>query len=126
MAPFVRPQYPFYKKCFLALQSMGYALYSQPHMRAHFVSAALAVALALYFQIRPLEWMALVLSIGGVWIAEILNTAIELMVDLQTKQRKMRAKLSKDLGSAAVLIASVQALVVGYLIFFDRLVTLLV
>lgn len=124
MAKYQKPKYNFIEKCGLALSGIGYGIYAELHLKVHIIFSALVVALGVFFKLPKLEWTVLILSIGIVIITEIINTAIELCIDLQTKTKKMRAKLSKDLAAGAVLVASLQALLIGYLIFYDKLVIL--
>ncbi len=85
----------------------------------------MAMGMAWFFHLSRMEWMLLFISMGVVFSAELLNTAVELSVDLTTKKTKIRAMLSKDVAAAAVLVASFQAMGVGYLIFWQRFVTLI-
>ena len=67
------------------------------------------------------EWLAIVLCIGFVIVAEILNTCIEKLCDLYTTERNEKIKFIKDLGAGGVLFASIIALSVGILIFIHHL-----
>jgi diacylglycerol kinase (ATP) len=77
--------------------------------------------LAFSYGVTKLELMALLVAISFVLIAEMVNTAIEATIDLSTPSFDPLAKVAKDIAAGAVLIASVNALVVGYLVFADRL-----
>ena len=82
---------------------------------------ATALLLAVVLHISRLEWMALILAMAGVWITEILNTALEKTADLISEDYHPLIKLVKDLAAAAVLISAVAALLVGLLIFLPKL-----
>jgi diacylglycerol kinase (ATP) len=71
--------------------------------------------------VTKLELMALLVAISFVLIAEMVNTAIEATIDLSTTSFDPLAKMAKDIVAGAVLIAAVNAVVVGYLVFADRL-----
>lgn len=110
------------------LQSFNYAfegiiwvLRTQRNMRVHFGIAVLVLVLAFAYDVTRIELIALMLAIAFVLIAEMLNTALEAATDLATTTFDPLAKLAKDLAAGAVLIASVTALVIGYLVLADRL-----
>ena len=107
-----------------AFNGVVYALYSQRNMWIHCLLGVLAISFGIYFKIMLIEWLALILSVSFVIITELLNTAIELSVDLTTRKKKYRAKLSKDVAAAAVLLSAINACAIGYLIFYARFVTL--
>ena len=77
-----------------------------------------------YFNIDKIDWLFLIYAIFSVFIVETLNTAVEINVDLVTKKKRLRAMLSKDVAAGAVLLASIQAVVIGGIIFYDRLINL--
>jgi diacylglycerol kinase (ATP) len=110
------------------LQSLNYAfegvihvLRTQRNMRVHFAIAAAVLILAFSYGVTRLELVALLVAISFVLIAEMVNTAFEATIDLSTPSFDPLAKVAKDIAAGAVLIASVNALVVGYLVFADRL-----
>jgi diacylglycerol kinase (ATP) len=110
------------------LQSFNYAfegvihvLRTQRNMRIHFVVAAAVLVLAFVYDVTRLELIALMISITFVLIAEMVNTAVEATIDLSTPSFDPLAKVAKDIAAGAVLIASVNAIGVGYLVLADRL-----
>jgi diacylglycerol kinase (ATP) len=105
-----------------ALRGLGFAFYYQKHMKVHLIITILITILGLLFAISKFEWMALLLSITLVLFAEIINTALEISVDLTTKKTKLRAMLAKDLAAGAVLITSINAILIGCFIFGTRLI----
>jgi diacylglycerol kinase (ATP) len=90
-------------------------------MRIHFAVATIVLILAFSYGVTKLELMALLVAISFVLIAEMVNTAIEATIDLSTTSFDPLAKMAKDIVAGAVLIAAVNAVVVGYLVFADRL-----
>jgi len=86
-------------------------------MRIHFGVAVGVLVAALAFDVSRLELIALLLAIAFVLIAEMLNTAIEAAVDVASTSFDPMAKLAKDIGAGAVLIAAINAIAVGYLVF---------
>lgn len=69
-----------------------------------------------YLELELLEWVALLLVMGLVWVAEFLNTAMEVIVDLASPDIHPLAKISKDVGAASVLIAAFLSVIIGVLI----------
>ena len=104
-----------------AFRGIAALLKSEVHARIHLVATIAVIALGWWCEITRIEWIAVVLSIGLVWVAEALNTAIEYVADLAHPDEHPEVKRLKDLAAAAVLFASVIALVVGLLIFWPRL-----
>ena len=90
-------------------------------MRIHFAVATAVLVLAFTYGVTKLELMALLVAISFVLIAEMVNTAIEKTIDLAATSFDPLAKTAKDIAASAVLIASVNAVVIGYLVFADRL-----
>lgn len=107
-----------------AIRGIFHALYAERHMGIHMLAAFIAISAGIYFRIDRTEWLCLLLSITLVLVTESVNTAIELSVDLTTRKRKLRAMLSKDVAAGAVLIAALNSVITGYIIFFDRLIAL--
>lgn len=99
-----------------------YALRSQRNMRWHAVAALLAVAAGLGLELARWEWLVLVLLIGLVWAAEIINTALETVVDLCCPQEHPLAKKAKDLAAAGVLVLAVTAAIAGILLLVPHLI----
>ena len=100
-----------------AIEGIIHVLRTQRNMRIHFCIALAVLVAALAFDVSRLELIALLLAIAFVLIAEMVNTAIEAAVDVASTSFDPMAKLAKDIGAGAVLIAAINALAVGYLVF---------
>jgi diacylglycerol kinase (ATP) len=100
-----------------AVEGIVHVLRTQRNMRIHFGAAIAVLLLALVADVSRLELIALLLAIAFVLIAEMVNTAIEAAVDVASTSFDPMAKLAKDIGAGAVLIAAVNAVMVGYLVF---------
>ncbi len=98
-----------------AIEGILWVARSQRHMRYHFVAAVAVLLLALYFHISTLEFILLTFAVTLVLFAEIINTAVEVVVDMVSPQYHPLAKRAKDVAAGAVLMASVGAVVIGYL-----------
>ncbi len=103
-----------------AFEGIVHALRTQRNMRIHFGVALSVIILALIVSVSRIELIALLISISFVLVAEMLNTAIEGAIDVATTAFDPMAKLAKDVAAGAVLIATINALAVGYLVFADK------
>jgi diacylglycerol kinase (ATP) len=104
-----------------AFEGIIHVLRTQRNMRIHFLIAILVLVAALAIDVSRLELIVLLLSISFVLIAEMINTAVEAAVDVASTSFDPMAKLAKDIAAGAVLIAAVNALGVGYLVFSGRI-----
>lgn len=105
-----------------ALNGLGYVLRSQRNMKIHLVIASLAVAGGALFQITRVEWGLLILTIFLVLSAETCNTAIEKTVDLVTSEYHPLARTAKNAAAGAVLLTALNAVIMGFIIFYPHLV----
>ena len=103
-----------------AAEGIIHVLRTQRNMRIHFAVAVIVLVAALIVNVTKLELIALLISITFVLIAEMLNTGVEAAIDIATTSFDPMAKLAKDIAAGAVLIASVNALAVGYLVFAGK------
>jgi diacylglycerol kinase (ATP) len=100
-----------------AFEGIIHVLRTQRNLRIHFLAAVLVFGAAIAVGVTRLQLMALVLAIAFVLVAEMLNTAIEGVIDVSTTSFDPNAKLAKDIAAGAVLIASITAVAVGFLVF---------
>jgi diacylglycerol kinase (ATP) len=103
-----------------AFEGVIHVLRTQRNMRLHFLIAVVVLAVAVVVGVTRFELIALLLAIAFVLIAEMINTAIEHTIDVATTSFDPMAKLAKDIAAGAVLIASVNAVAIGYLVFAHR------
>jgi diacylglycerol kinase (ATP) len=103
-----------------AFEGIIHVLRTQRNMRIHFVVAVIVLVVALIADVSKIELIALLISITFVLIAEMLNTAIEGAIDVATTTFDPMAKLAKDIAAGAVLIATMNAVAVGYLVFSGK------
>ena len=106
----------------LAFSGMRYALTTQLNFVVHAVFACLALGLGLTLHISSLEWVAVVLAIVLVFVAEMINTSIELMTDLITTEHRQHAKIAKDVSAGMVLVAALGAVAIAALIFLPKII----
>lgn len=99
-----------------AIEGILYTARTQKHMRHHFLTALVVLVAALLLRVTLLEFMLLALAISFVLFAELLNTAIEVVVDMISPEFHPMAKLAKDVAAGAVLVAAFGTAVMGYLV----------
>jgi len=99
-----------------AFRGWGHVLQTQQNAWIHSLVAAVVIALGVWLELEPGDWAILVLTIAMVFTAEFINTAIEAVVDLASPVQHPLAKVGKDVGAGAVLVAALAAIVVGLLI----------
>ncbi len=104
-----------------AIEGLTSALQNEKHMKFHILSAILIVILAILTNASKVEILLVSISVAFVIITELINTAVEALVDLISPERHPLAKLAKDVAAGAVLVAAINAVCVGYLLFYDKL-----
>ncbi|MCB2378580.1 diacylglycerol kinase family protein [Hymenobacter sp. BT635] len=103
-----------------AFRGVVSALRSEVHLRFHALATVIVIGLGFYFDISGLEWALVALAVGTVWSAELVNTAVEAVVDLVSPDYHPLAGKAKDVAAGAVLVAAFAALAVGLLVFGPR------
>lgn len=113
-------------------KSFGYAfkgiddvIEHEPNMKIHVVVAILVVIMAFILKVSIIEWIILVLLIGAVLAAETINTTIENLVDMYTKEYDEKAKIVKDTAAGTVLILAITSAIIGLIIFIPKIICLL-
>ncbi len=94
-----------------------YVIRTQRNAWIHAFASFCVVAAAVWLRLSRCDWVALIFAIAMVWTAEFINTALEAIVDLASPTHHPLAKVGKDVGAAAVLIAALTAVVIGVLVF---------
>jgi len=97
------------------------AFKNEPNFKIHLVFAALAITAGFVLKISSQEWTTLILTVSAVITLELINTAIEALVDITSPKISRLAKTAKDVSAAAVLITSLGALIIGLIIFLPKI-----
>ena len=99
-----------------AFRGWWHVLKTQHNAWVHSMVATVVIVLGFWLEIPPRDWAVIMLTIAMVFMAEFINTAIEAMVDLASPQKHPLAKVGKDVGAGAVLVAALAAVLIGLLI----------
>lgn len=113
-------------------QSFGYAfegiwtgICKERNMRIHCLAIILVTMAGTFFQITASEWCICLLLFALVASLELVNTAVEAVVDLVTEEKKPLAKIAKDTAAGAVLFSAIVSVIIGAVIFVPYLMELL-
>lgn len=104
-----------------AYSGIVYAFRNERNFCFHLIGATAALAASFYFKVERVELLFIISAIFLVFITEMVNTAIEAVVDLKTKKIHPLARIAKNVAAGAVLCAALFALLVAYFVFADRL-----
>ncbi len=99
-----------------AFEGWRHVLRTQRNAWIHALISLAVLLVGAWLKLSSLEWAIIFLAMGIVWVAEFFNTALEAAIDLASPQKHPLAKIGKDVGAAAVLIAAGVAVVVGLII----------
>jgi diacylglycerol kinase (ATP) len=112
------------KSFIFALEGLKYTIGTQRNMRIHYIAALIVLLLAMYLPMSKVEVLVLFVTIILVLFAELINTAIEALVDLVTEEYHPLAKVAKDVAAGAVLLTAGLAVIVGFSVFYPYLQSL--
>jgi diacylglycerol kinase len=105
-----------------ALQGIIDALKSEPNLSVHFLFALLVLIFAYFFEFSKQEVAILILTIFFVITFEMINTAIEKLVDLHSLEKTELARQIKDISAAVVLFASITSIIIAGLLFIPKII----
>ena len=89
------------------------------HAKIHALATILVIGLGVYLNITSLHWIALIIAICLVLVTEIINSSVEQLVDLVQPEWDEKAGIIKDMAAGAVIVASIVAVIIGFLVFKD-------
>lgn len=99
-----------------AFAGWWHVIRTQRNAWIHALVSITVILVGLWLKLPPRDWAVVLIAIAMVWTAEFINTALEAIVDLASPQQTYLARVSKDVGAAAVLIASLASALIGLLI----------
>ena len=101
-----------------AFSGIFWAIRTQPNFRVHFILSVFVLCLALYFHITRLETLIIAFTIVLGLVAEMINTSLEAMTDLITKEWRQEAKIAKDVSAGMMLTVAIGATIIAFIIFW--------
>ena len=107
---------------YYALRGIGHGVMHERHMRFHLVATVAVAGAGIWLGISRVEWCLVVICIGCVICAELVNTAIERLTDLASPGRHPLAGQAKDVAAGAVLVISIAAAIVGALVYIPYII----
>lgn len=105
-----------------ALQGIALLFKTEHNAWIHLGATIFVISLGSFFYLTVTEWCLTLFAIGFVFITEILNTSIEYLTDLVSPTYHEKAKKVKDLAAAAVLVASIVAIIIGLFVFLPKMI----
>jgi undecaprenol kinase len=110
-------KHSLFKSFLFAFAGLKTAVVRGRNFRIQILLGFLAIILAAVYKISGFDWLSLILIIASVLILELINTAIESIVDIVSPEIREKARIAKDVSAAAVLVASIAAVFIGAVIF---------
>lgn len=111
----------FIEACENAVNGIIYATTTQSNIKKQLVIAVIVMVLSLFFELTRAEFLCLCFAVFAVIFAEMVNTAIETIVDLITDKYHPKAKIAKDVGAGAVVLVALNAIIAAYFLFFQKI-----
>lgn len=105
-----------------AFQGIWYTFIKERNMKIHLAAAAFVILLALWLGVSKIELTIICLTIVVVICFELINTAMEVMVDIIVDVYHPRAKIIKDVSAGAVFVSALFSIVIGFIILYDKLI----
>jgi len=115
----------FLKSFQYSIEGLIYAYKYEQSILIHFMACIVAISMGFVFSISALEWLFIFIIMGVVLAVEMINTAIEAIVDMITLEIHPLAKIAKDAGSAATFIVSFISLIIAGIIFIPKIIILI-
>lgn len=110
-----------FKSFTYAIQGVKDALISEPNLRFHFMASMLAILVAIYLKFNSYEFSILILTIFFVFTLELVNTIIEKLVDMHSKEITEEARIIKDISAGVVLLGAIASLFIACFLFISKL-----
>ena len=105
-----------------AFKGIFFAFKTQSNIRIHTIAALLVTTAGFIFKLTLVEWGLVIFAIGLVLVSELINTAIESLVDVISPAYSEKAGFIKDVAAGAVLIAAVVSIIIGLIIFLPKII----
>lgn len=116
-----RKKNPLHKSFGYAFAGIFACIKKERNMKIHCIAAIFVTVAGIVLKLTIIEWCICLILFGMIMALELVNTALESVVDLVTQEKKPLAKLAKDTAAGAVLIAAIMAAVIGCMIFLPKI-----
>lgn len=103
-----------------AIAGLIHAIRTQRNMQIHLLAALSVLSFSLLFDLSRIELALIIIAISMVIFAELINTAIEVIIDMLGREYNFKSRIAKNISAAAVVVAAGNAIFTAYLVFFDR------
>lgn len=113
---------PLSRSFYYAAAGIILGMKKERNVQIHLTATVMVFAGSIYFSISKIEWVFILLAVGGMLALELMNSAVERVVDLVTANYHPLAKQAKDLAAGAVLIYAIVVFVIGLLIFVPKII----
>lgn len=107
----------FFQSFKYSIQGLKYAYKYEQSMLIHVIATVCVICANVFFQVNGMEWLITLIAIGMVLSAELINSAIEAVVDLITLEEHPLAKIAKDCSSAATFVLACMAALIGIVVY---------
>lgn len=103
-----------------AIAGLIHAIRTQKNMQIHLIAAIFVLIFSLLFDLSRVELSLVIIAISLVIFAELINTAVEIIIDILTQDYSFKARIAKNISAAAVVVAAGNAIFIAYLVFFKK------
>lgn len=121
-----RKKHRFIRSFYYAISGIIVAVKAERNLKIHLTLSGVVIIFGFSLSITLMEWLVVLIMVGGMLAAEMMNSAIERVVDLVTEDYHPLAKQAKDIAAGAVLFFAITSVLIGVLIFGPRLINLFV
>ncbi len=103
-----------------AIAGLIHAIRTQKNMQIHLAAAVFVLSFSLLFDLSRVELSLVIIAISFVIFAELINTAVEVIIDILSRDYSFKARIAKNISAAAVVVAAGNAIFIAYLVFFKK------
>ena len=105
-----------------AYEGIIFGIKNERNLEIHILIMILVIMFGIILKISQIEWLICIILLGLVISLELMNTAIETVVDMITLEKNPKAKIAKDVAAGAVLVSAISAAIIGLIIFIPKII----
>lgn len=105
-----------------AFNGLFLVIKNEHNARIHLLATVCVILAGFIFKISKFEWIAIIFAIGFVFVSEIINSSIEHLADFVSPEKHEKIKIVKDLAAAAVLVAAIVSVIIGLIVFLNKII----